>query len=261
MVEPESVADSYSAATTLATDFENEFYNKLATSSQQTAPDKYYVKIIDGANLNNVDELTLNNKVIDSEDTFVVSVGQNAFIEFNYFKVKEDGLYIALPIALFEMNSQSTITFNNGNKDYTFEYEGHVNGSMSCVGVKSQNTNKLKMEGEGNAWTCVANPAYPAQTYVGFDLEGVDPSTNLITKKEIHKPNGDISLSYGFSTVDGVSYTGGPNGGVAYYPFGWTSSNVTEGDHGTCDYSIYSIGSGKAIKLELTLVADASKFE
>lgn len=258
MVEPEE--DSYNAAVTLATEFETDFYNKLATGSEETAPDKYYVKILDGEGLD-VTELTINGTTVSSEDTFGVSVGQNAFVEFNYFKVEEDGLYIALPIALFEMNGESTISFNVGSKAYAFDFEGPANGNMTCAGVKSQNTTKLKMEGEGNTWTCIANPAYPAQTYVGFDLEGVDASANLITKKEIHKPNGKISLSYGFSTVDGTSYTGGPNGGIAYYPFGWTSTNVTEGDHGTCDYSIYSIGSGKAIKLELTLVADASKFE
>lgn len=259
--EPESVNNSYDTAISLTPEFETEFYNKLEASSRQTAPDKYYVKIVDGENMNNVNELILNGNSYNANDTFGMSVGQNAFVEFNYFQVRNDGLYIALPIALFEMNNQSTIAFSNGTKNYEFEYAGHVNGNMSCAGVKSQNTNKLKMEGSGNTWTCIANPAYSAQTYVGFDLEGIDLSTNLITKKEIHKPDGTVSLSYGFSTVDGASYTGGPNGGIAYYPFGWTTSKVAEGDHGTCDYSIYSIGSGKAITLALTLIADASKFE
>lgn len=148
MVEPEE--DSYNAATALALGFEDEFYNKLAANSRETAPDEYYVKILDGEGLDNVTELTINGNTVSSEDTFGVSVGQNAFVEFNYFKVEEDGIYVALPIALFEMSNNSTITFTIGSKEYVYDFDGPANGSMTCAGVKSQNTNRLKMEGSDN---------------------------------------------------------------------------------------------------------------
>ena len=161
-----------------------------------------------------------------------LSVGKNSHIKENDFAA--NGMKVAWPVVLFSAigNDPAQITSTK------------VNGTTYTTLTDNGN----------NDYTVVQDYDHYENPYIGFGIEGTSSTDKLVTRK-VNTYNQTVSTSYGVSTPDAPSTTGGSNYGIwTYWPgYNKTIQQVREMDGQTLDYSIYNTTTGKTAVVHLTL--------
>lgn len=165
-----------------------------------------------------------------ANDKFLLSMGQNSFIEDYYYKTMNGEFYVAAPIILFEDQKNAEL--------------------LGINSLTSTNTSMLTVEQatgtEIPTYTVTQVGSKPAQAYIQFDFDGVETGELLITKKVRPLRDGTNEVSYGFDKIP-----------LGFYPFGWTTSAAADSSKytsGDASYSVAAIDSGKAVTMKLNYV-------
>ncbi len=247
-----AVDNAYADATAAADNYVSTHYNKHSNGQNIDADDTFYVKVVDGP-VGEVSSITLNGKTYNSSDTFNLSVGMNAVVTGNFFKTESNGLYVAFPVVLFDMNENSTIAFNG----YTFTYAANDNTAATVTEVRGQKAtdSAIEVEGTEGVYTVTHSGLKPATEWIEIEIEDLAANQVMITKKIITDANGNSGTSYGMTLPD-TSASGGQV--LAFYGFGYNASEAPTGKDGTSiGYQAYLVGVGKTAALTLDLVCRA----
>lgn len=247
--------NAYTAAGSVAEVYKETYYNKYDTPQIVPAEDDYYVKVING-NLGDVSTVTINDRAFAADETFKLSIGKGSFLQGNFFKAEEDGIYIAFPIVLFELADNGTVVVNGE----TFEFDGGASTELAVLSSRSEDTSVITIEGANTEFTVVQAADKHATKWIAFELDGVsatDGADTLITKK-LDRIGETTLFGYGFCASDGSAVTAGTYGGVAYYPLGWYDHDASEIGYTErfTEYTIYSIGVGKTATLNISITIE-----
>ncbi len=102
------------------TTIKDSWYKKYEANSTTVATDDLYLEL--ETNDVEITMMKIGENTYGASDTFKLSIGNNAFVEFNYFKVGADGkVSIASPIAAFDAKAKygvlgGTLVMNTGDK-------------------------------------------------------------------------------------------------------------------------------------------------
>lgn len=159
-------------------------------------------------------------QAVGPDDTFKLSVGNNSFIEENYYYIEDGTLFVAFPVMLMEgVVVNDTVVFDKANVD-----------DLKIFGTKLVGTGEIVQE--GNKYTCNLTKR---NTYIDFGLVGAIANDIIFTKKLID----NNTLSYGFVKID-EAVEDVP--GIGYMIFPWCSTEDQWNslpDIRTTEYTIY----------------------
>lgn len=194
---------------------------------------EYYVQLGTIKNIPSVKTLKVGDTLFVKDQTVKMSIGNSSYINDKAFYVEDNKLYVALPILMFETQSNKTIAINGR------EFKLNLYGSVRNIGIR-----EVKYNGIGNVIEQVGFNRYNLTVSVANDPDyleifyaGAEGSDQLITRKLI-----DNSVSYGLTGVE--KKEGSPLG---YYPVGWWQNPVnipTTYENTTINYSVFVVGKG-----------------
>ena len=222
--------------------FASEVYNKVAADQTLTRENNEYVAnhyfVAVAENVPADSKLKIGNSVISAEDTFKLSVGNNSFVQENYFYVKNNILYVAFPIMLFEgVVVDSEEIFPAGGS-----------GKLTVAGTKVVGTGTITEVSEGSYLAKIES----RNAYCDFAFTNATPNEIALTKKIK-----DGTLSYGFVVLDEEV---NDVAALGYMPFGYCDTDeewTALPDTTVTDYTVFI----PSMKASAEIVLESKKGE
>ena len=205
---------------------------------------KYYVAIGEVDEIDDVNSITLGSK-FTKDQTFKLSLGNNAQLEANAFYEEDDVIYVAAPVIVFETVNLGKIKINENEFEFDLEVEA----------TASNFTNIAFRAGASSTVTEISDTEYDLNfkkqnEYITLTYEGATANDVVLTKKVIGN-----SVSYGLTTVENLE--GNPLG---LYPIGYSTDPLDQSDFDafdgkSMDYSAYVLNKGVYnVKLNFNII-------
>ena len=203
----------------------------IGSGEDAVASTEMYVEIpTNGATIT---EVKIGNEVYGASDTFLVSIGSNKFVTFNYFTVVDGKTYLAAPVAGFDAEAKygvvnGTLVMDSGVEDSTIIEETYVGAKVS--GVKTQLEKNDKGQYVLNLKVGDKNPI------VSVDIPGATAGDSYISKKS--------TGGYGMSKVDNNASYAGNAYGYSCYPLAYGHVVTAEDNGFVRTTTVYVVGKG-----------------
>ena len=256
-VPAEPVEGLYASAAALADTFAQDYYNQYTNGATPAVADnEFYVKAVDG-NLS-ATQITLiptggttaDAAVYNAADTFQLSIGNNAFVTGNYFKIVDGDLYLAFPVVLFEMYKGATVSVAGNN--YVFTGGADAVAAIDAVRPQKTSGSAITVTDQAPRYILEHQQSANATEWVELKIHDLAADQLMITKKVNTTPDNVTTTSYGMTKPD-VSAHDAANV-LAFYAFGYNASAAPIAKNGTTiAYQAYLVGVGKTAQATLEL--------
>ncbi|MBQ8522769.1 MAG: hypothetical protein IJ458_03815 [Clostridia bacterium] len=200
----------------------------------------YYVEIGEVDDIDDVNSITLASKFTKNQ-TFKLSLGNNAHLEAKVFFEDDDKIYVAAPVLVFETVNLGKIKINNNEFDFDLDVE-----------VEASNfTNVEFQDGATSISSKVSDNEYnlnfkEANRYIKLSYADATANDIVLTKKVIGN-----SINYGLTDLEGTV--------LGLYPIKYSSAALTQEyfdnyNGKTMEYSAYVLNSGvHSVKLNFSI--------
>ena len=178
-----------------------------------------------------VTEIKIGDKTYGANDTFKVSIGQNEFLVYNYFKTINGK--VSIPAVLVAFDSEAKYGVVGGALVMTTG----INEKSDSVTENGVYLNKNKIEKNANGQYVVTVEAGTKNHMLCVSVPGATADGYYVSKK----PNG-----YGFSGNDSMKTYAGTTDGYGYgtYLIGYNQAITAEHDGMVRSYTVYFSGIG-----------------
>ena len=237
---------------------ENIYNNEVLTGDQpavytvQQVKDiledfNYYVKVGTVDKIGEINSISFGTTKFEKDKTFDLSIGNGSFIQDKAYYEDENALYVAVPIAAFEIKNSAKIIINNNEFGFTADQQveqvNFVNvdfnfGSLSTVEAGEN-------DGEYNV-NIKSGTEYLNLVYADSEVNDIVLTKKIVSGSEIEGAN---DVSYGLTGLE--VDTGSP---IAFYPIGWLEGDDFNQDiaykynGATIEYSAYVMNLNKVVK-------------
>ena len=233
LFEPSAtVAEDLAAAIAL---IRSDYYNKYTDGETIAAPDASYVKV--GTLASGVTgTVSIGGTETDAGEKFLLSIGNNAFLESYKFKIVDSEVYVAAVILAIE---EVKVTANA--TDYPIESASSGQLELESFTAVAPTT----IEGAGTDFAVVRGDDKPLVKFFFTDKV----TEYFVTKKTFTGKDNVTTVKYGFTTPD--------EGGLWLY-LGYGVELGGNWDGATYDYAVYAFGvDKKAITLSMSVTDKA----
>ena len=207
----------------------------------------YYVEV--GTIHINIDTILLNGVERSSNEVFGLSIASYRFVRANYFKVENNKLYLAAPVAAFELNTGGSLKINKTN----ISLGTTVENSLTVKTVHNAKNGTEFSAHEDDAYSFdISKASTTSYTSLAFNEITSSADGPIVTRKLYTYTDGTKQLSYGLSTIDGPNALGDGNFGIWMYITGYPVNSTESGTH--IDYSLYFMGADKTCALHFDIV-------
>ena len=223
------------------------YYTPAELSNYVVGLKDYYVEA--GTIHIDVESITINGIELNATSEFGLSVGSKRQVKANYFKIENSKLYLAAPVAAFELNTSETLKINKTNVTLGDDVEN----TLTVKTIHNGKTGPEYPAHENDAYSFDISKAI-TNNYTSMAFNEITGSADgpIVTRKLYTFEDGTRTLGYGLTSIDGPSSMGDGNYGVWMYVTGSPVNSFEAGTH--LDYSVYFMGADKTCALHFDIV-------